>query len=81
MSMHPTELQVLVKERHRTIALHARQARGPQGVKASGKGQTGWLPAWLSLARLQGLMRFGSKAERGASRPNLKPSKPQEQCC
>lgn len=82
MQMHPSEAQVLVKERHRTIALHARQARGSHGVEASGKGQPGWLPAWLSLASLRSLVRFGSEADQGASsRPSTTPSKPQEQCC
>jgi hypothetical protein len=82
MRMHPSELQVFVEDRHRTIALQARQARGSQVAKPSANGQAGWLPGWLSLARLQELVGFGAKAERSATRSSfVQPSKPQEQCC
>ena len=82
MQLHPPELQVFVEDRHHTIALQARQARGSQAVKAPAKGQAGWLPSWLSLARLQALVGFGAKADRTTARSSsVQSSKPQEQCC
>lgn len=82
MQLDPSELQVFVEDRHRTIALQARQARGSQAVKATAEGQAGWLRGWLSLARLQALVGFGARADRSAARSSsVQPSKPQEQCC
>jgi hypothetical protein len=75
-------LQVFVEDRHRTIALQARQARGSQAAKVPAKEQSGWLPGWLSLVRLQGLVRSGAGTARSAARSGfVQPSKPQEQCC
>lgn len=88
MHMHPEHAHFLVGERRNSISRQVRQERFARRISAPDERRVGRLGAWLSVAGLRrlagpgtGQAIRGSDVERGESRPGLRSSRPQEQCC